>query len=89
MLLHLNSTAVRVLAVKLDGEGWVGVSTDAGRCHGHGHETPELAKLCALHRLQAPAGDGKVLLLPVAGGRRGPQAAPAPANRKRSAGRSR
>jgi hypothetical protein len=88
MLLHLNSTAVRVLAVKIDGEGWVGVSTDLGRCHGHRHETPELAKLCALHRLQAPAGDGKVLLLPVTGGRHGRQATSAPATRKRSAGRS-
>src|SRR5204863_469993 len=85
-----NSTAVRVLAVKLDGEGWVGVSTDLGRCHGHGHETPELAKLSALHRPQAPAGDGKVLPLPATGG--GPRGPPAPsphATRKRAAGRGR
>jgi hypothetical protein len=52
--------------VKVDGEGWIGVSADAGRCHGHGHQTPELAKLCALHRLQPAGAAGNVVLLPVA-----------------------
>jgi hypothetical protein len=61
-----NSRQVRVYAVKLDGEGWLGVSTDMGRCHGHGHETPELAKLCALHRLRALPANSNVVLLPVA-----------------------
>jgi hypothetical protein len=66
MVIQSNSRPVRLYAVKLDGEGWVGVSADLGRCHGHEHETPELARLCALHRLQegSGAGDG-VLLLPV------------------------
>jgi hypothetical protein len=54
-----------VYAVKLDGEGWLGVSVDVGRCHGHGHETPELAKLCALHRQQAVAPRWGVVLLPL------------------------
>ena len=70
MVLQLNSRSVRVWAVKLDGEGWIGVSGDAGRCHGHEHETPELAKLCALHRLPARPGGGEVLLLPLPGRRR-------------------
>jgi hypothetical protein len=50
--------------VKIDGEGWIGVGADVGRCHGHGHPTPELAKLCALHRA-LPAAAGNVVLLPV------------------------
>jgi hypothetical protein len=66
-----SSKQVRVYAVKLAGDGWVGVGVDLGRCHGHGHETPELAKLCALHRLGAPAPGGDVVLLPLpASGRR-------------------
>ena len=63
--MQLNANRVRVYAVKLDGDGWVGVGVDLGRCHGHGHETPELAKLCALHRLRGPGPDGNVVLLPV------------------------
>jgi hypothetical protein len=63
--LHPSQKQVRTYAVKVDGEGWVGVSTDTSRCHGHGHPTPELAKLCALHRSQPPGGDGNVVLLPV------------------------
>ncbi len=52
--------------MKVDGEGWVGVSADTSRCHGHGHPTPELAKLCALHRAQpAAAAEDKVVLMPV------------------------
>jgi hypothetical protein len=63
--LQLKSRQVRVYAVKLDGEGWVGVCTDMARCHGHGHQTPELARLCALHRLGPPAPGTNVVLLPV------------------------
>jgi hypothetical protein len=66
--------------VKVEGEGWIGVAAEAGRCHGHGHQTPELAKLCALHRAQ-PAGAGaagNVVLLPVA--------SPARPERRRAAG---
>jgi hypothetical protein len=62
--LHRSSRQVRTFAVKIDGEGWIGVGADIGRCHGHGHPTPELAKLCALHR-SLPAVDENVLLLPV------------------------
>jgi hypothetical protein len=65
MVLQLNSREVRVHAVKVTGEGWVGVSTALGRCHDHHHETPELAKLCALHRLQVPGSDPRVVLLPL------------------------
>lgn len=64
--LRQNSRQVRVYAVKVDGEGWLGVGTDLGRCQGHGHETPELAKLCALHRLQSRPSDSNVVLLPLA-----------------------
>ena len=67
--------------MKVDGEGWVGVSTDTSRCHGHAHPTPELAKLCALHRAQparAAGADDKVVLMPV-------PAAPA-RERRRAAG---
>ena len=63
--MHRSTRIVRTLAVKVDGEGWIGVCDDAGRCHGHGHSTPELAKLCALHR-SLPAVDPNVVLLPVA-----------------------
>ncbi len=63
--LHRSQKQVRTFAVKIDGEGWVGVSADIGRCHGHGHQTPELAKLCALHRAQPLAADGNIVLLPV------------------------
>jgi hypothetical protein len=68
---------VRTYAVKIDGEGWVGVSADTSRCHGHGHPTPELAKLCALHRSQPPDSAGKVVLLPVP---------PPPSERRKAAG---
>ena len=56
---------VGVVAVKLNGEGWIGITTIGQRCRGHCHRTPELAKLCALHR------DGgeralNVILLPLA-----------------------
>jgi hypothetical protein len=64
--LHQNTRQVRVFAVKVDGEGWLGVGADLGRCQGHGHETPELAKLCALHRLQSRPPDSNVVLLPLA-----------------------
>jgi hypothetical protein len=69
MVLQLNSKKVRVVAVKVTGEGWVGVSTARGRCHGHAHQTPELAKLCALHRLDVE-WPGQVLLLPLRPDRR-------------------
>ncbi len=61
----MNARRIRIYAVKVDGEGWLGVADDVGRCHGHGHETPELAKLCALHRQVAPARRGNLVLLPV------------------------
>jgi hypothetical protein len=63
----MSTTRHRTIsAVKLDDEGWLGVSVDAGRCHGHAHETPELAKLCALHREQeVRLPEGNVLLLPL------------------------
>ena len=64
--MHQHPRQVRVYAVKLDGEGWLGVGTDLGRCQGHGHETPELAKLCALHRLQSRPSESNVVLLPLA-----------------------
>lgn len=60
-----RSQRVGIFAVKVDGEGWVGVSSDLGRCHGHGHETPELAKLCAFHLAAAPPPGSNVVLLPV------------------------
>jgi hypothetical protein len=61
----MNARRIRVYAVKVDGEGWLGVGDDMGRCEGHGHETPELAKLCALHRRGAPPSGGNMLLLPL------------------------
>ena len=67
--------------MKVDGQGWVGVGADIARCDGHGHPTPELAKLCVLHRARPADPDGKVVLLPVA-----PAAA---ADRRRVAGSSR
>jgi len=63
--LHRSQKQVRTFAVKLDGEGWVGVSADVGRCHGHAHPTPELAKLCALHRARPAGADDNVVLMPV------------------------
>jgi hypothetical protein len=63
--------------VKVDGQGWIGVAADVGRCHGHGHPTPELAKLCALHRA-LPGAAGNLVLLPVRPG--------APRERRRVAG---
>jgi hypothetical protein len=75
--LQRSQKQVRTYAVKVDGEGWVGVSADTSRCHGHGHPTPELAKLCALHRAQpAAAAADKVVLMPVP---------PAPARERRRA----
>ena len=62
----MNSKRNRVYAVRVEGEGWLGVSDDVGRCDGHGHETPELAKLCALHRAGHAASNPQVVLLPVA-----------------------
>ena len=63
--LHRSQKQVRTFAVKVDGEGWVGVSADIGRCHGHAHPTPELAKLCALHRARPAGADDNVVLMPV------------------------
>ena len=57
---------VRVVAVKLNGEGWIGVTTIGQRCRGHRHRTPELAKLCALHRDGGGERDWNVILLPLA-----------------------
>ena len=77
--MHRSQKQVRTFAVKLDGEGWVGVSADTGRCHGHAHPTPELAKLCALHRAQpADAQGDNVVLMPVLPA--------APRERRRAAG---
>ncbi|HXM57973.1 MAG TPA: hypothetical protein VOB72_21430 [Candidatus Dormibacteraeota bacterium] len=77
--MHRSPRQIRTFAVKVEGEGWIGVAAEAGRCHGHGHQTPELAKLCALHRAQpAGAGDNNVVLLPVA--------PPARRERRRAAG---
>ena len=63
--LQTNSRQVRVHAVKLDGEGWIGVSPHGDRCRGHGHPTPELAKLCVLHGLPMPDLEPNVVLLPM------------------------
>jgi hypothetical protein len=76
--LHRSQKQVRTYAVKIDGEGWIGVSADTARCHRHGHPTPELAKLCALHRAQPAGAGGNVVLLPVP--------PPAPGERRRAAG---
>jgi hypothetical protein len=76
--LHRSQKQVRTYAVKLDGEGWVGVSTDTSRCHGHAHATPELAKLCALHRAQPADAGSNVVLMPVP--------AAVPRERRRAAG---
>jgi hypothetical protein len=54
----------------MDGEGWLGVGDDVGRCQGHAHETPEQAKLCALHRQGAHPPGGNLVLLPVPGSTR-------------------
>ena len=62
----MNTKRIRVYAVKVDGEGWIGVGDEVDRCHDHGHETPELAKLCALHRQGSPPSGGNMVLLPVA-----------------------
>ena len=70
MFPHMNSRPVRVYAVTLDGEGWVGVGADVDRCRGHEHDTPELAKLCALHRMQPGRDNGRVVLLPLGRDRR-------------------
>ncbi len=60
-----STQQVRTVAVKVDGEGWIGVSELGDRCRGHGHDTPEQAKLCALHRVHAPGRDQNVVLLPL------------------------
>jgi hypothetical protein len=75
---HRSQKQVRTYAVKIGGEGWVGVSADTSRCDGHAHPTPELAKLCALHRAQPVDVDGNVVLLPVLPA--------APRERRRAAG---
>jgi hypothetical protein len=62
--LQRSTRQARTLAVKIDDEGWIGVSADLGRCD-HRHPTPELAKLCALNRAQPGGASGNVLLLPV------------------------
>jgi hypothetical protein len=72
--LQRSTRQARTLAVKIDDEGWIGVSADLGRCD-HRHPTPELAKLCALHRAQPVGTSGNVLLLPV------PASSPRPARR--------
>lgn len=61
-----NRDRIRVVAVKLDGEGWIGVTTIGQRCRGHGHRTPEQAKLCALHRDGGDERAVNVILLPLA-----------------------
>lgn len=58
-----NTQLVHTIAVKVDGEGWIGVSQLADRCRGHGHDTPEQAKLCALHRGHVPGRDQQNLVL--------------------------
>jgi hypothetical protein len=63
--LQRGNKQVRTYAVKVEAVGWVGVSADTGRCQDHGHPTPELAKLCALHRAQPVAAEGNVILMPV------------------------
>lgn len=61
----MQSKQLRTYAVRVNGEeGWIGVGADVDRCRGHGHETPELAKLCALNR-QEPRGSN-LLVLPLA-----------------------
>ena len=54
------------MAVKLGDEGWIGVTTIGQRCSGHGHDTPEQAKLCALHRDGSDERALNVVLLPLA-----------------------
>lgn len=63
--MQTNPRRIRVHAVKLDREGWIGVGPTADRCDGHRHPTPELAKLCALHREGAVDADSNIVLLPV------------------------
>jgi hypothetical protein len=60
-----TSDRVRAFAVKVEGEGWIGVSVVGDRCRDHGHQTPEQAKLCALHRAQVPGHSGNVVLMPL------------------------
>jgi hypothetical protein len=74
----MNARRIWIYAVKVDGEGWLGVGDDVGRCDGHGHETPELAKLCALHRAQPADAGSNVVLMPVP--------AAVPRERRRAAG---
>ncbi len=60
-----NQKRVRMFAVKVDGEGWLGVSSVGDRCRGHGHDTPEQAKLCAMHRTRGWEPAPNVVLLPL------------------------
>jgi hypothetical protein len=60
-----NTQQVRTFAIKLDGQGWIGVSAVGDRCRGHGHDTPEQAKLCALHRSSVSRPGQNVVLLPL------------------------
>ncbi len=61
----MSSRRPTVSAVKVQSAGWLGVSPVAGPCHRHGHETPELAKLCALHREQVREPEENIVLLPL------------------------
>jgi hypothetical protein len=79
--LQQNPGQVRTFAVKLDDEGWVGVSALGDRCRGHAHPTPELAKLCALHRARGAWAGQNVVLLPLS-----EPAQPARRSRRRAAG---
>jgi hypothetical protein len=60
-----TSDRVRAFAVKIEGEGWIGVTVVGDRCRDHGHQTPEQAKLCALHRAQVQGRGDNVVLMPL------------------------
>ena len=60
----MQSKQLRTYAVRVNDEGWIGVGEEVDRCRGHGHETPELAKLCALNRQESQGTN--LLVLPVA-----------------------
>ena len=65
-LLQRKRDRIRVVAVKVDDDGWMGVTTAGQRCHGHRHDTPEQAKLCALHRDRIDERPLNIVLLPLA-----------------------